>query len=249
MGDYKLFSDIYEDIIARSNSSDKKINEVLDNIFNKNKVKKIWDNACGSGRQSIFLANKGYNILASDINKYFINGIKKRNIGTNLRLEVRDMKNPPNENFDCVISMFNSICHLSKNDLIFAFKKYKKLLNKEGLLIFDIFNKDYFLKDLPSYRFIQGARERNNKKIVVFNKVRFDKKSQNLKSYLEIYFQEGLKKPVHKRILFRQRLYSLEEIKIILNRSGFSIKKILDPKGKAFNPRKSLFMMIIAKAI
>ena len=117
MKDEKIFSEIYEDVIARSKSSDREINNHILKILRKHKIKKVWDNACGSGRQAIFLSNKGYKVLASDINKDFIKRLKNKRKHLNLRIKVRDMENPPNEKFDCIISRFNSICHLNKKGL------------------------------------------------------------------------------------------------------------------------------------
>ena len=46
-----------------------KINNFLNKIFKKNKVKKVLDMTCGTGVQALYLANRRYNVTASDISK------------------------------------------------------------------------------------------------------------------------------------------------------------------------------------
>ena len=109
--------------------------------------KSILDVTCGAGSQVFYLAKKGYDVTGSDIN------VKMLEVARNkaLRLDpslydkfyVGDMCSVNLGKFDAVISIFNAVGHLTKEDFKTAILNVKSNLNKDGVYIFDIYNAGY----------------------------------------------------------------------------------------------------------
>jgi ubiquinone/menaquinone biosynthesis C-methylase UbiE len=101
-GLYKEKGEVYTDITPQVKGCAK--------TFKKKKYRKILDLGCGTGRHSIFLAQKGFMMYASDISKtgIAITRKKARSLDLKMKLKVFDMKKIPYpaNYFDGVICIF-----------------------------------------------------------------------------------------------------------------------------------------------
>ncbi len=108
------------------------------------------DLACGSGRHSIFLSNRGYKVISVDLNFYYLSSFYKDNI-FRIRADIENLYTWPfkDSSFD-VILVTNFL-----NRLIF--KNIKGAIKKNGYLIYETFgegheklgspkNKNYLLR-------------------------------------------------------------------------------------------------------
>lgn len=128
--------------------------KVLVNIIKKYsiKTKTILDCTCWIWTQAIGLAQKGYNVHATDISTEAINRAiiesKKRN--TNITFYISDIRNLETEVkwiFDTVISCDNSLPHLLTNDDLFlAAKNILTKMKSGSLFICGIRDYDQILK-------------------------------------------------------------------------------------------------------
>ena len=137
----------YYDLFNEKNSI--VINEYLEHIFKKHKIKTILDLTCGTGSQVFWLSKKGFYIVGYDINNNMIKiaNEKAYNKGVNLKFAKGDIRTTHVGEFDAVITIFNSIGHLTKQDFEKAIQNIYANLKYGGLYVFDIFNLNYLLED------------------------------------------------------------------------------------------------------
>ena len=121
------------------------------NTINKNSSNRIaLDLACGSGRHSIFLSNKGYKVISVDLNFFCLSSFYENNI-FKVKSDIENLDAWPfkEASFDIIV-VTNFL-----NRLIF--KSIKESMKKNGYLIYETFgegherlgrpkNKDYLLQ-------------------------------------------------------------------------------------------------------
>ena len=122
------------------------------NNINKATINKVvLDLACGYGRNSIFLSNKGYKVIALDLNFSCLSSFSKKNI-LKIQSDIESSNTWPfgQDSFDLVV-VTNFL-----NRMIFA--NIRKVIKKNGYLIYETFgeghekfgkpkNKDYLLEE------------------------------------------------------------------------------------------------------
>lgn len=222
-------------------------NSVFEKILKNHKVKSVLDITCGTGAQAIYLDKKGYDVTASDYSKEMLNIARKKY--PKLKWNQGDMRIIKHGKFDAVISMFNSIGHLSKKDFEKALRNISENLKEEGIYLFDIFNLDFMRKNFRNYEFVDVAREFNDVKIVRFNKNNFNKKENIMHMNQRTYVQKGMNKPKIFRENWDMQIYSSNQLEEILKRNGFKVIKFLSREGKNFDKDKNLFILTIAKKL
>lgn len=112
--------------------------DFIDNFAKSRNYKKILDIPCGTGRVSIDLAKRGYNITGIDFNPNAVSKAKERcNIPNAVWIE-GDMREINYENqFDLVISMWGSLGYFTDEENIKFFHSVSKALTDKGAFIFD----------------------------------------------------------------------------------------------------------------
>lgn len=116
----------------------------------------IWDMACGKGRHALYLAEKGFNALGTDISE---NSIKEAdalcrasdaNACSRASFYVHDMRTPFRINyFDCVLNIFTSMGYFKfiRDDERVFLSAYKSL-KQSGYFVVDFLNADKVLNTL-----------------------------------------------------------------------------------------------------
>lgn len=163
----------------------------FEKIFRENKVKKILDLACGTGKHSIFFAKCGYEVTGVDNSRKMIEIAKKstRGLYTVKFIKANFLVVYPRvkEKFDAIICLGNSLPHLlSKNALRKTLQNIGKLLNPEGIVIFQNRNYDKILSQ--NLRFMSpNITFRKNERIIFFRVLDFCKNKIifNLVTYRE----------------------------------------------------------------
>lgn len=238
----------YYDIIE-TNENVNEFNKVLNKLLSELKIKTILDISCGTGLQSIALAKKGYKVTASDLNENMLKIAKEKAEaeGMNINFKQGDMRTVNHGRFDAVISIFNSIGHLTKNDFGKAIRNIGKNLNAGGIFIFDIFNLDFMKTGFIRHEFIDKSIEHNGVKFVRFNKNTIDLERGIMKMNQKTYIQEGMNKPEVIKESWDMQIYSSKELEMTLEKNGFEVVKFLDMQGNKFSKNKSLFILTISK--
>lgn len=105
-------------------------------LFKKEKVKRILDLGCGTGRHTVYLASQGYDVYGLDSSQYGLSHTKqtlqKMNLSANLLLH--DMKALPYDDnyFDAVIAI-QTIHHNKLKDIKRSIQEIHRVLKKQGL--------------------------------------------------------------------------------------------------------------------
>lgn len=124
--------------------------------------KNLLDIACGTGGYSLALAERGYDVTATDIDAAMLAGLKQKLEGKNGDIDcveagMLDLARKLRAKFDLAFCIGNSIVHLNDKAEILEFLKIaKSLLKADGQLVIQIINFDRVLlkkvKSLPAIK-------------------------------------------------------------------------------------------------
>lgn len=113
---------------------------------------KCLDLACGRGRHSVYLNNKGLDVTGLDLSEESISFAKKYE-SENLYFDVHDMREVyPDKTFDVVFNLFTSFGYFdSEVDNLKVLDAVNKMLNKDGVLVIDFMNATEVIASLNPY--------------------------------------------------------------------------------------------------
>ena len=136
-------------------------NGVIDNILDQYNSRlgpfKILDLALGGGHDSIFLINRGYDVISNEIEDVYIDQAKQNAAKEGVTLNVRkcywqEMDKSPlyqQNEFDFIFCLGNSFPNylLNGDDRIKSLQNFWTVLKKGGTLLFDSRNFDYIVEN------------------------------------------------------------------------------------------------------
>ncbi len=233
-------SPLYEKLYAhRDEAEAKRLVQLLNKILQLNNCKKLLDLACGRGRHSLNLAEKGYEVTGIDLSKQAIKRAKKkaekRNL-ENVQFFVHDMRESLNEKFDAVVNLFTGFGYFSSDEENEGvIENVARMLKKNGIFVIDFLNASKVQKNLKTSE--SGS----------FQDIEYDIKRyiKNGAVYKEITFKkEGREKKYFERV----KLYDADWFKRKLEKRNFSIERIYgNYEGNEFNAEKSSRLLIICR--
>lgn len=107
-------------------------------LFEKRKLKRILDHGFGTGRHTILLAKKGFEVYGIEMSPEAIKITRQRlkKLGLKAHLEKSNAKSLPYKRnfFDAVVSTF-VLTHGMKKDHSKAFSEIRRVLRKSGILV------------------------------------------------------------------------------------------------------------------
>ncbi len=226
-------------------------------LINKLKLtakKKILDLGCGYGRHTLELSKRGFKVTGFDYSKTLL-AIATREAekeGVTIKYIKGDMRQLHFKNaFDIIICMFTTFgFFLTHQEHEIALQKINQALKPGGKFLLDINNPGHSLESI-----IKNGRLNKKKGIVTHRKV--CKLSNGLKVFITQEFnletmrwkltrkwREGKQ---YKAYTWDIYLFTLPEIKFLLEKSKFSIEQVwgnFDGSGFNFNSRR---LIILAK--
>jgi SAM-dependent methyltransferase len=115
----------------------------------------ILDIACGTGGYSIKLADMGYTVTATDIDRAMVESVRNK-INNSIRTincvqaGMLDLKEKLTNKYDLAFCIGNSIVHLkNKEEILLFLISVKDMLKRDGSLIIQVINYDrILLKDI-----------------------------------------------------------------------------------------------------
>ena len=124
----------------------------LESILPQDKSWNILEINAGTGEDSLWLANKGHNVLCTDISEGMMEQARSKKTNVNLTFKTLDINNI-NENtfekkFDLIFSNFGGINCLSPDELDSFLKKSNALLSNSGRLVLVIMPKNCLWENL-----------------------------------------------------------------------------------------------------
>ena len=242
----KWFSDkLYLDLYQHRDEEDARwmINLLQRSIAVKTNAR-VLDIACGSGRHSIELARRGFDVTGFDLSEFLITEARKnlKNSGEkNMKVKflLSDMRDFNFRNtFDIAVNIFTSFGYFDNDKENFrVIENVSRSLKIGGYFIFDFLNKHFLEKNLkPLSRKIIGNTTVVQKRSLENGFVR--KKIIITRNNSAKQFEEVLK------------LYSLQDFNKAFALSGLKTEKTFgDYFGNKYNRTKSGRLIIIARKI
>jgi SAM-dependent methyltransferase len=205
---------------------------------------RILDLACGSGRHSIELARRGFSVVGADISEELIE-IAERDAAeqgveaTFVRGDLRQLEFEAE--FDIVLNLNDgAIGYLeSDEENLRTFGVISRSLRPQGRNLVQLPNVLYARENLPQRSWIPSSS------MVELVEHRWNKRDRCMEGVMiaarfgEVL--EGLK-----GIEFRQRLYSVDELREIYESVGMSLEAVLHGNGRPRDPKPSQFEIFAA---
>ncbi|NWF49570.1 MAG: class I SAM-dependent methyltransferase [Ignavibacteriaceae bacterium] len=230
----------YLNVYRHRNQSDAHslVELILKNVTLKSGAK-VLDLACGTGRHSIYFAEKGFKVTAIDLSSNLLSAAKSltERIGLKIQFLERDMRDLNFEKeFDLIVNLFTSFGYFESDSENFSIIKgaYNLLLDK-GYFVIDFFNADYIMKNL-----VPESEEKFLDEIIIQRR-----RIENGRVVKNILVKQN---GTEKNYIESVRLFTSEELKIELVKTGFKIIKCFgDFNGSDFDLNSSQRIIIIAQ--
>lgn len=197
---------------------------------------RILDLACGKGRHSRYLADKGFDVTGLDISSASITYARQFE-HEHLAFYQHDMRLPFRINyFDSVMNMFTSFGYFKTDrDHLLTLKNIQKGLKPGGLLLLDYFNSPWVRSNLvpTDTKQVEGIEfhmKRNTRGGYVYKTVEFS--------------TEGRQYHFHERV----RLFALADFKSLFSEAGLSLRRIYgDYDLSEYDEQNSRRLILIAQ--
>ncbi len=202
-----------------------KINALIEQILHKNQVQTVLDMTCGTGSQVFWLTARGFEVVGSDISTSMlaIAHRKAQHTSRDLQLIEGDMRTLKVGTFDAVLTIFNAIGHLTKDDFEQAMRNIHSNLKDGGLYIFDINNLSYLLHNRNITSLTIDWLETNQNKKCRYIQYSTINQDGILASYTTAIEDCDSSDPLIKQSMQTLQVYSAEQLKDMLERNGFAI--------------------------
>ncbi len=199
---------------------------------------KILDLACGHGRHSIYFANQEHRVSGVDLNAGFIEFAKQQAADQNIAIDFKigNMLNIEYQNeFDCILLLYNSFGFLDKQDGIALIQKIKSALKSNGKIFLDIKNRDSILKELTSCQVTEKGKD------LMIDRLSFNPLNGTTTNN-RIYIKDGKRYDTP----FSMQLYNYSEFEALLTANGLRINKLYGNwNGSEFNMDSKRIIAII----
>lgn len=224
-------------------------NSVIEKILKKYKVKTVLDVTCGTGSQVFYLQKHGYQVIGSDFSPALIQKAREKAAKQNIDLQFLDgdMRTIQVGKFDAVISIFNAIGHLSKEDFIKAIKNIRNNLHDGGLYVFDIFNLNAMSEKVVHDLAMDQNKIIGKTKIHATQHSTIDTANGLLTSYNHYVIAHGSHAPKEFTNHFTLQIYTALELQEVLRSCGFEILGQFGMNGSKFIDDTTLNILTVAR--
>jgi 2-polyprenyl-3-methyl-5-hydroxy-6-metoxy-1,4-benzoquinol methylase len=224
------------------------INRLIESILREYGIQTVLDLTCGTGSQVFHLSDKGFEVIGVDINEKMLTTAKQKAVqkGLSIRFEQGDMRTSQVDQFDAVLTIFNSIGHLTKADFAIALKNIHANLRPGGLYIFDIFNLEYLRHgDNITKLTIDWQKKTDD---VTAREIQYSTISHDgvLASYDIYHEQRGKDEPKISTAFQTLQVYSADQLRALLAQNGFEVLQQTDTDGSELKPHMSERILTVA---
>jgi len=223
--------------IADQNQTERQIR------FLKTKIRPdswILDLACGTGRHFIPLNKEGYLAVGLDVSPNLLKIAKNRCPRAQLvRADMRFLPFKP-KTFSVVFSMDQSFGYLptEKEDLQ-SLKDVRIVLVKRGILIVDVFNREYLIKHSNS---TNESKLKEYLNFFMLQRRMIDTNSNYLRDSWRIYEKSNGQIRIFEHAT---RLYTFDELKGLIGRAGFCVIEVFgDYEGQNWTPDSKRLILV-----
>lgn len=223
-------------------------NAVIENLLRNHNVHNVLDVTCGTGSQVFYLAERGYNVVGADFSPELIKIAKQKAIAQHRDITFldADMRSINAGHFDAVISIFNAIGHLSKEDFAQAVHAMYSNLYNHGIVLFDIFNLQAITEETVQRLSMDFTKTVGETSIRNQQSSTLDATKGLLTSYDHYTITTPGKAEEKIDHHFTLQIYTATEIEDILQQQGFYNIQHYSLDGSAFDPNTTLNMLTLA---
>ncbi len=212
----------------------------------------ILDAPCGIGRHAIHLARFGHRVSGIDLSPVYIERAnhfrEKMKLRDNLELRVGDLRNVgtlfQGRTFDAAINMWQSLGYWDEETDRSILKQLHGLTKEKGLLVVDVLNRDNLVKYLTPFgltRFDDGTEQHEHRRL------NFD--TSHLELLWEFYDREGADLKHKSTAKVRFRVYSLHELRGLLDRAGWQpLEEVGSFQLDPVTPERKRLIVVSSKA-
>lgn len=188
----------------------------------------VLDVPCGIGRYSVELAEKGYRVVGVDISPPFIDRAKEmaeeREVTYRCDFRVGDMRRIGDlmvglERFDAVLIIFTSLGYYDEATDRDILKQLNSLTKPGGILVLDMFNRDWMVRHFRPMDMIRKGED-----LVMVEERRLNLENSRMEAVWRYYRKEDGDLRHLRTIEIDNRLYSLHELKRLVEGSGWEYR-------------------------
>jgi SAM-dependent methyltransferase len=238
----KYFSDDYLKLYKHDVSESEREADSIIRMLQIEPHSHILDLACGFGRHSVVLAQKGFHVTGYDLSEGFLRRAKELADTLKVKIELKqgDMREIPFEDkFDAAINMFTAFGFFeNEQEDLKVLKGVRKALKPGGQFLLDVINREYAARvDVPR-RWI-----RENHAYLLEERF-FDFFRSRLEMTNLLMLQGGEIKQANYSI----RLYTLTEMLELFNAAGLVLIDVYgDFSGALYNSNSPRMIMVAQK--
>lgn len=238
---YDQLSPYYKYVFQDWNASVEEHAVILDGVIREyfgNHVRSILDAACGIGTQTIGLAQRGYQLTASDISKGELEKARlealQRHLDIDFRVvDMRHLQQTFDTKFDLVIACDNAVPHLlSDEEIQQTFREFYQVTSESGGCIISV--RDYEAMERGGRRlYPRQVHDIPEGKIVVFDCWDFDGEFYDITMYI---VEDTGQATVNTHVIRGGRYYcvSISKLETLMKEAGF--KTVITLKERFFQP-------------
>ncbi|HEY8086412.1 MAG TPA: methyltransferase domain-containing protein [Polyangiaceae bacterium] len=222
-----LFNDDY--LRAAEKVTDEQIAREVDFVEDSLGIERggsLLDLACGTGRHAIELARRGYEVVGFDLSLAMLAraGDEAQDRGAKLNFVQGDMREMSfDEQFDGVYCWNTSFGYFEEDKNAGVIDRIHKSLRAGGLLLLDVVNRDFLVRQSPSLAWFEGDG------CVCMDDMSVDFITSRMKVKRTMMLDDGRSREIE----YSMRVYSLHELGKILHDHGF---KVCEVSGRLATP-------------
>jgi SAM-dependent methyltransferase len=229
--------------MAWTDRTEPEINRAL-NMLRPPDGARVLDLACGSGRHSLELRRRGFEVVGADISPELLEIARRDATGQGLEAEFveADLRELDfDAEFDVVLSLNDGAIGYFESDEenLRSFDVIARALKPGGQHLMQLPNVLYAQKHLPQKSWIAGEA------MIELVEHRWNKSNRYMEgAMIPVRFGEVLDglKPIQ----FRQRLYTVDELRQILANVGLTLETTFHGNGRPKPPKDSQFEVFVA---
>ncbi len=186
----------------------------------------VLDLACGTGRHAVELSRRGYEVVGFDLSLAMLAraGDEAQDRDAKLNFIQGDMREMTfDEQFDGVYCWNTSFGYFEEEKNAQVIDRIHRSLKSEGLLLLDVVNRDFLIRQSPSLAWFEGDG------CVCMDEMNVDFITSRMKIKRTIMLDDGRSREIE----YSLRVYSLHELGRILHEHGF---KVCEVSGRIATP-------------
>jgi len=187
----------------------------------------VLDLACGIGRHSVALAERGFKVVGVDISTAYIARAKamakERSVSHSCDFRVGDMRqigkvlNDYEERFSAMLNLYTSMGYYDEETDKQILKQLRKLAAPRGILVIDAAPRDWFIRHFQQTTFRDLGDD-----LILIEESKLNLENSRIENVWRFYRQDGRDLKHLDTIETDHRIYSLHELKKQVEESGWT---------------------------